>query len=46
MEKYPPFSLSSIALKIEGLSKRGMHSQSIEPLLEMSAAQRQSPMMA
>jgi len=37
---------STIAPKIEELSKRGQQSQSIEPRFEMSAADRPSPMIA
>jgi len=35
-----------MAANSEGLSKRGQHSQSMEPSCEIRAAERQSPMMA
>jgi len=37
---------SSRAPNIDGLSKRGQQSQSIDPSREISAAERQSPMIA
>jgi hypothetical protein len=46
MENVPPRSLSSSAPKYDALSKRGQHSQSSEPVREMSAADRQSPTRA
>jgi hypothetical protein len=44
--KRPPRSASTIAPNTDGLSNRGRQSQSIEPLVETSAADRQSPMIA
>jgi len=35
-----------MAAKIDGLSKRGQHSQSREPAREINAAERPSPTMA
>ena len=44
--KCPPRAASSSAPNSDGLSKRGQQSHSIEPVREISAAERQSPMMA
>jgi hypothetical protein len=46
MLKRPPRRRSRSAPKIDGLSNRGQQSQSIEPQLETSAADRQSPITA
>jgi hypothetical protein len=46
MLQWPPVFGSTIAAKSDALSKRGQQSQSIEPRLEMSAADRPSPMIA
>jgi hypothetical protein len=46
MLKLPPRRRSSSAPKIDGLSNLGQQSQSIEPLPETSAADRQSPIKA
>src|SRR6201996_8603463 len=43
MRKYPPFSLSSSEPKTDGESNRGMHSQSISPSVDTSAAVCRSP---
>ena len=45
MLKCPPFSSSSSAANTLGESKRGKHSQSIEPSSPTSAAVRMLPMM-
>jgi hypothetical protein len=42
----PPRSRSRSAANIDGESKRGQHSHSIEPYFETKAAVRQSPMIA
>jgi hypothetical protein len=46
MRQAPPISGSRIAPKIEALSNRGQQSQSIEPYLEINAAERPFPMIA
>jgi hypothetical protein len=45
-EKEPPRSVSRIFAKTERLSNLGQQSQSIEPSLEISAAECVSPMIA
>ena len=46
MAKKPPLSMSSRRPKIDGESKRGQQSQSMEPRREISAIERVSPMAA
>jgi hypothetical protein len=46
MLQWPPMSGSTIAPKMEALSKRGQQSQSSEPRFEISAAERPFPMIA
>ena len=43
MRQNPPFSVSRIAPNSDGLSNQGQQSQSKEPCLDISAAERQSP---
>jgi hypothetical protein len=44
--KRPPRCESTSAAQIDGLSNRGQHSQSIDPSVDTSAADRQSPITA
>jgi hypothetical protein len=46
MLKWPPRFSSRRRAKIDGESKRGQHSQSIDPSREMRATERVSPMTA